>query len=214
MSELFLDETYKEFTAPNGGCRILIMTSSNAVGVDFPNVKIVCNVGLPSTVVNLLQRGGHAIRTGNEQALFIIFYEPWVMDIDLNNYNGDDTDIHDPDRPRVHARTVGKISVIDKKDCVPFILVKLVQQRPSLIWTGSYCCNCGDHLFLHPLDFDLQSLLPGPLFVDTDMMDVDKATGSSSGGHGYHRLVERPYLEHALNKWLEEAHRNDPLTFA
>jgi superfamily II DNA/RNA helicase len=39
-------------------------------GIDFPNVKIVCTAGLPTTVVEALQRGGRTIRIGDEDALF------------------------------------------------------------------------------------------------------------------------------------------------
>jgi hypothetical protein len=58
----------------------------------------VCTVGLPGTTVDTLQRAGRAFRNSDVDALFVIFYEPWVQDISLGKYdNGDQTD---PDRPR------------------------------------------------------------------------------------------------------------------
>ena len=56
-------------------------------GIDFPNVKIVCTVGLPSTIVDALQRGGRAIRIVSvEPALFVVFYDPWALEINKEEY--------------------------------------------------------------------------------------------------------------------------------
>jgi len=103
MSTEYLQRAHASFTDPNGMCHVLVTTSGQSVGVDFPNVKIVCTAGLPETIVDALQRGGRGIRvlSGDQDAdtaLFVIFYEPWVHDIRLEDYaNGD---ILDPDRPR------------------------------------------------------------------------------------------------------------------
>ena len=45
-------------------------------GVDFPDVKIVCTAGLPGTTVNTLQCAGRALRNSDEDALFVVFYDP------------------------------------------------------------------------------------------------------------------------------------------
>ena len=51
-------------------------------GIDFPNVKVVCTTGLPSTIVDALQRGGRAIRIVSfDPALFVVFYDPWALEI-------------------------------------------------------------------------------------------------------------------------------------
>ena len=95
MSEDYLSRAHESFTQLDGICRIMVATSAQSVGVDFPNVKIVCTVGLPTTTINILQRGGRAFRNSTEDALFVIFYEPWLNDINLNKYN--DGDPLDPD---------------------------------------------------------------------------------------------------------------------
>jgi superfamily II DNA or RNA helicase len=64
-------------------------------GVDFPDVKIVCIAGLPGTTVDTLQRAGRALRNSDEDALFVVFYDPWVTDISLDEYK--DGDLLDPD---------------------------------------------------------------------------------------------------------------------
>lgn len=88
---------------PNSMCHVLVTTSGQSVGVDFPNVKIVCTAGLPETIVDALQRGGRGIwvLSGDQDAdtaLFVIFYEHWVHGINLDDYANGDT--LDPDRPR------------------------------------------------------------------------------------------------------------------
>ena len=65
-------------------------------GVDFPNVKIVCTAGLPSTIVDALQRAGRALRASMEMALFVLFYEAWALEINVGDYTGA---VLDPDRP-------------------------------------------------------------------------------------------------------------------
>ena len=71
MSEKYLKEAHDAFISETGNCRILVTTSGQSVvsfsflslfyflhntsiiqgvDVDFPNVKIVCNAGLPATI--------------------------------------------------------------------------------------------------------------------------------------------------------------------
>ena len=47
--------------------------------------------------MDALQRGGRAIRQSDDDALFVIFYESWVLDINLDDYSTGD--LLDPDRP-------------------------------------------------------------------------------------------------------------------
>ncbi|KAF8231700.1 hypothetical protein L208DRAFT_1275612, partial [Tricholoma matsutake] len=64
-------------------------------GVDFPDVEIVCNAGLPSSIVDVLQRGGRVGQWEGSKGLFVIFYEPWALTVplaDYNHANSDDSD--------------------------------------------------------------------------------------------------------------------------
>ena len=89
-------------------------------GVDFPNVKIVCTVGLPGTLVDVLQRAGCALRNSDDPALFVLFYESWVHDISLDEYkNGD---LCDPDRPRSNLKQNSR-----KQERTPYSSLKLVK---------------------------------------------------------------------------------------
>jgi hypothetical protein len=100
-------------------------------------VKIVCNVGLPATIVDALQRGGRAIRQSDDDALFVIFYEPWVLDIDLDDYSTGN--ILDPDRPRkdLHDNSL-------RRDRAPYFSVKLIQDKICL--RKSFADYLGDTL--------------------------------------------------------------------
>jgi len=92
-------------------------------------VKIVCTVGLPTNIVDALQRGGRAIRIGDEHALFVVFYEPWALEINLEDYldiNGSQN-IDDPDRPRDKLRVNSQ-----RRERAPYSSVRLVQCRTCL----------------------------------------------------------------------------------
>ncbi|KAH9009895.1 P-loop containing nucleoside triphosphate hydrolase protein [Lactarius hengduanensis] len=68
MSQKYLQVAHKAFTTPEGNCRVMVATSGQSVGVDFPDVKIVCTAGLPANMVDILQRGGRALRNSSEDA--------------------------------------------------------------------------------------------------------------------------------------------------
>lgn len=94
-------------------------------GVDFPNVKIVCTVGLPSNIVDTLQRAGRAIRNCNGHqnfGLFVLFHEAWSNEIHQDDYEHTDEFRNDPDRPRAELRECSK-----RQERAPHSLIKLVQ---------------------------------------------------------------------------------------
>lgn len=130
MSAEYLENVHQDFVSPSGTCRILIATSGESVGVDFPNVKIVATVGLPANIVDALQRGGRAIRVGGEQALFIVLYESWALEIDLKEYSdtSSSNNINDPDRPRGKLKTNSQ-----RRECAPYSSVCLVQGQTQCL---------------------------------------------------------------------------------
>ena len=77
-------------------------------------MKIVCTVGLPTNIVDALQWGGRAIHIGDEHALFVVFYESWALEINLEDYldtNCSQT-IDDPDQPHDKLR----VNLLNRKD--------------------------------------------------------------------------------------------------
>ncbi|KAH8983561.1 hypothetical protein EDB86DRAFT_2811389, partial [Lactarius hatsudake] len=125
MLQKYLQITHEAFTTPSGNCRILVATSGQSVGVDFPDVKVVCTAGLPGTMVDVMQHGGRALRNSDEDALFVVFYESWVHDISLDEYS--EGDLGDPDRPRGPLKPSSQ-----RRDCAPFSCVNLVKGATCL----------------------------------------------------------------------------------
>ena len=167
MSQKYLQLTHEAFTEPTGICRVLVATSGQSVvfslfffvvnilliyykGVDFPDVKIVCTAGLSGSIVDILQRGGRALRNSDNDALFTIFYEPWVHDISLDEYSEGNLD--DPDRPRGPLKSSSQ-----RRDRAPFSCLKLVQGT-----------NCLRAEFASYLEDTSRSGMGRPLFIDTD----------------------------------------------
>ncbi|KAF8263753.1 hypothetical protein EI94DRAFT_1772849 [Lactarius quietus] len=120
MSQRYLQLTHEAFTTLSRICRILVATSGQSVGVDFPDVKIVCTAGLPGTMVDILQRGGCALRNSHDDALFVVFYKPWVHEISLDEY--DNGNLCDPDRPRGPLKQSSK-----RCERAPFSCLKYVK---------------------------------------------------------------------------------------
>ena len=84
----------------------------------------MCTAGLPSTIVDALQRAGRALRTSMEPALFVLFYEAWALDIKEMDYTGD---VQDPDRPRHDLQLSSK-----RPDRAPLSAVRLIQLKTCI----------------------------------------------------------------------------------
>lgn len=82
----------------------------------------MCTVGLPTTTVDTLQRGGRAFCNSAKDALFVIFYERWVNELDLDSFK--DGDHSDPDRPRTKLKPNSP-----RRERAPFSSVMLVRSK-------------------------------------------------------------------------------------
>ncbi|KAF9486495.1 P-loop containing nucleoside triphosphate hydrolase protein [Pholiota conissans] len=221
MSKLYLERTHADFISPTGTCKILVATSGQSVGIDFPNVQIVCQVGLPATIVDAIQRGGRAIRTGNETALFVVFHEEWALNIKEDEY----PEGIDPDRPRADLRSNSRaqerapLSGIRLAQCTiclrQFYADYLNDQTAAAMeYTGPFCCD------RHNDGFDLQAFLPGILFRGNTSVVNDEVPppATTSGEMTMTRTIkkknrskpERLLLEPHLIEWLDIQVANDP----
>ncbi|KAJ3750441.1 P-loop containing nucleoside triphosphate hydrolase protein [Lentinula detonsa] len=111
MSQAYLTQAHKAFTTEGGLCRFLVATSGESTGVDFPDVDIVVNAGLPPSRKDKLQRAGRLVRREGKQGIFLILYEPWVNEVDLSEYENEW--IIDPDRPRKKLATHASCQRLD-----------------------------------------------------------------------------------------------------
>lgn len=99
--------------------------SKSLQGINFPDVKIMHNVGLLSNIIDLLQCGGHVGQRDGSKGLSILFYDPWALTLPLDDYNNAYSD--NPDWP--HCSTKAATS---KKDHPALPCVQLVQCKDCL----------------------------------------------------------------------------------
>lgn len=87
---------------------------------------MVIQYGVARDVPTTLQRGGLAGRSGKPaQAIYLIMYEPWVINIDLSTIN---FGVSDPDHP-----TVEKLSKTStKQERTGMAMVKIIQSPDCL----------------------------------------------------------------------------------
>ncbi|KAF8151358.1 P-loop containing nucleoside triphosphate hydrolase protein [Crassisporium funariophilum] len=193
MSTDYLEQTHGDFVSPTGTCKILVTTSGQSVGVDFPNVKIVATIGLPPTIVDALQRGGRGIRVGDEHALFVVFNKSWALEIDEDEF----MEGTDPDRPRtklgIHSRAQERapllaIQLVRSRTCLRKFYADYLDDHAvdALKHLHRFCCDC------HNNGFDLGSLLPGRLFTDEIPAEETKAARAVST---YRPKTDRAALE-------------------
>ena len=83
---------------------------------------MVIQYGVSRGVPTTLQRGGRGGRNETGQAIFLIMYEPWVMNIDLSAI---DFSVFDPDHPNVTK--LNKFS--NKQERTGIAMVKIVQSE-------------------------------------------------------------------------------------
>lgn len=121
--------------------------------MDLPDVGIVCNAGLPSNGVNGLQRGGRVGRRDGDTGLYVIFFEPWALEISLDDFcNGD---ANNPDRPRaplsikskVRDRTPLSAIALLRCDCIrTFFAAYLGDTSSTGICFTQYLLHCDNQL--------------------------------------------------------------------
>lgn len=95
-------------------------------GLDIPDIEVVIQYGITRDVPSTLQRGGRGGRSPSSQAIFLIMYEPWVLDIDLTatpNESGD------PDLPNSGKLTKNST----KNQRTGHAMINLIQSKESCI---------------------------------------------------------------------------------
>ncbi|KAF8132996.1 hypothetical protein EV363DRAFT_1327193, partial [Boletus edulis] len=85
MSAEYLEQTYKDFSHPNGHCRILHTTAGASTGLDIRGVQIVIQYGTCQNMAEMIQRAGRAVRDPSMHGLFLVMFEPWALNVKLEN---------------------------------------------------------------------------------------------------------------------------------
>lgn len=169
------------------------------------------------------------MRNSNKDALFVIFYDPWVNEVNLDDYRqGDLTDL---DRPQGILKSTSQ-----RRERVPYHGVKLIQNKnclrkefadylgdkspegtdniifyprsslfAALIHSTKFCCS-----FCHPENpLDLRDFLPGFIFSLPPIDTSNKRKRAPA--KTYRPTKERGSLDFRLIQWLEAEHASDPL---
>ncbi|KAK0434245.1 P-loop containing nucleoside triphosphate hydrolase protein [Armillaria borealis] len=217
MSDEYLTHAHEQFTKPDGKCWILCATSGESTGVDFPAVDIVCNAGLPGNGAEDDQRGGRVLRTTRFQGdfgLYVIFWEPWADEIDLDEYGSGD----DPDRPRSiltvksskrDRAPLSSVSLVKGKVCIRESKVRYNKDTypKRLDFTGPFCCD------RHNNGFDLQNFLPGPLLRSSPAVASAPLSGQKRPQPEVpnQSTKAQKLLVSELQSWRHQEHKADPL---
>jgi hypothetical protein len=90
-------------------------------------IGVVIQYGIVNNPTEGIQRGGRGGRDSETDALFLMMYEPWVLDLDLSGIDPMDLE-DDPDRPfqcttkkqplKKERTGVASISMVQSSTCI------------------------------------------------------------------------------------------------
>ncbi|EIW75948.1 P-loop containing nucleoside triphosphate hydrolase protein [Coniophora puteana RWD-64-598 SS2] len=89
-----------------GEIRVLISTSAGSMGVDIPDITLVIQFGVPSSLMEWLQRAGRAGRSCAIQAVAILFVEKSVLAKQKVKSRRRENDMSDGEEQQVYRKKV------------------------------------------------------------------------------------------------------------
>ncbi|KAJ7576555.1 P-loop containing nucleoside triphosphate hydrolase protein [Mycena floridula] len=202
---------------PDDICKILVTTSAESTGIDFSHVDIVCSAGLPDFLTLVIQEYGRVVRHPGTQGLAVLFYEPWVKNIELAEY--DSKSVEDLDRPRnsplrlqasAHERvSLSAVKLTQPGTCQRQHFADYLGDTTleALTFANKFCCDGHDN------GFDLRDFLPGPLSVDSPpVSSEDEAPEPVSAPK--RPVKQKKELKTLIQIWLSSASVGDRYHFA
>ncbi|KAH0826952.1 hypothetical protein J3R83DRAFT_4610 [Lanmaoa asiatica] len=146
--------------------------------------------------------------------LFVVMYEPWVLDVKLDTLH---LDAEDPDRP--YAETVKTNS--SKHNRTGFAMIQLIQSTTCLReffneylddhtssaqhYSTRWCCD------RHPgSDFKLATFFLGEIYTSQLSSEAEAPAATKHKRVQYRAREDRPNLLDTLEAWRCEAHIQDP----
>ncbi|KAJ3818099.1 P-loop containing nucleoside triphosphate hydrolase protein, partial [Lentinula raphanica] len=215
MSKSFLEHVHAAFAEEGGKCQFLVATSAESTGVDFPDIDMVVNIGLPPSKKDAIQRAGRVVRREGRQGLFLILYEAWVLEINLSEF--DNQWASDPDRPRKklsensnrrERAPFSMVHMIQLKECQRQSYASYLEDQYELGFAGEFCCDS----VLHEKEFSLQDYLPGELTLEP--CNPEMTPKPATQRNKYRPIPQRKALIVALKHWRHAEHRKDSLQAA
>ncbi|KAF8119145.1 P-loop containing nucleoside triphosphate hydrolase protein [Boletus edulis] len=215
MSPEYLQQTFEDFSSPNGTCRILHATAGASTGLDIRGVLIVIQYGLCKNMAEAAQRAGRAVRDQGLHGLYLTMVEPWALELSLVKEDGQiSCSDSDPDRP--YAGVVKKTSskpdrtsyaslrFAQSKTCLRKLFAEYLndQSPEALSYSAQWCCD------RHNDGFNILSFFHGDVRT-SDAAEVSAAATKRKRTQ-LRATAERQQLLDALVSWREQAHAQDP----
>ncbi|KAF8834573.1 hypothetical protein BDN67DRAFT_873768, partial [Paxillus ammoniavirescens] len=169
MSAEYLQQTFEDFSSPDGNCCILHATAGASTGLDIRGVLVVIQYGICKNMAETAQRAGCAVCDPGLHGLYLAMLEPWTLELNLVD---NDRDMMDPDRPYV-GMVKKNSSKQDRTGCAAlrfaqsqsclhkFLAEYLDDQLPeALLYTVPWCCDRHEDS-----GFDLSTFFHGKIYT-------------------------------------------------
>ncbi|KAK7460975.1 hypothetical protein VKT23_008903 [Stygiomarasmius scandens] len=222
MSSEYLEKAHSEFTTADGPCRILCATSAESLGVDFPDVDITVNVGVPSDQCEDSQRAGCGGRR-EKPGLHLVLYEPWVNELNRLDFDAVKEFGNDPDRPRKvlkpGMRPQERVSLSGfeyiQSSCMRRFKAEYMKDKDGIHHVDD-CCDGKEH---PNSKFSLQAHLPGPIYLSTqadtetlkrkEREENDEVDEEDEENDRKRAPNHKKALRERLLRWREDEHAKD-----
>ncbi|KAF8957732.1 hypothetical protein BDZ97DRAFT_1924345 [Flammula alnicola] len=217
MSTEYLTKVYEDFSKTDGG-------------LDISDIEAVVQYGISRDVPSTLQRCGRGGRSSSGEAIFLIMYEPWALDIDLFSTEEDPTDPDFPNNGKLtkHATKIQRTgramiaAVQSKEDCLRGFWANYLKDLSltARTFTTEWCCDrhpgSGFHIRRYFKGrFLYQDGTLSLLYGDIDEIDrkeiLPPRKGKRPAGKKVRATKDRMELKSRLLLWRTDTHSNDPL---
>ncbi|KAF8452791.1 P-loop containing nucleoside triphosphate hydrolase protein [Boletus edulis BED1] len=209
----YLQQTFEDFSSPNGTCRILHATAGASVGLNIRGVLIVIQYGLCKNMAEAAQRAGRAVRDPGLHGLYLAMVEPWALGLTLAE---DQQSASDPDRPyagmvkknasKQDRTSYASLRFAQSQTCLRKFFAEYLDDRSleALSYTALWCCDRHGHN-----DFKLQTFVHGEPYTGNSQVPAPGTTAKRKRNQ-LRVAAERQQLLDTLKAWRKRTHDNDP----
>ena len=147
MAQHDKDRIAEAFSKPQQDCksvRILVSTDAYGLGIDNLDVVRIVQYDIPENLEVLYQRAGRAMRSGGQQAFFLMIVKPALIG---DKSKVTDIDLSQAEQKRVQQRanlSTGLYNLINATRCLRSIILEsfdAIDARPATRSTPALCCS-------------------------------------------------------------------------